>query len=36
MQRFRDAGLTDICLRIYEEPEQAIAVIGEHVVPAIH
>jgi len=35
MQQFKDAGLTDICLRVYNEPEKAIQLIGEKVVPAI-
>ncbi|MGI9309197.1 MAG: LLM class flavin-dependent oxidoreductase [Gammaproteobacteria bacterium] len=32
--RFADAGLTDICLRIYENPEASIKLIGEKVMPA--
>lgn len=35
LRRFRDAGLTDICLRVYANPEQAIRVIGEKVIPAL-
>jgi len=36
MLAFKDAGLTDICLRIYAEPEKSIKLIGEKVLPAIH
>ncbi len=35
MQTFRDAGLTEIALCIYSNPEQAIRLIGEHLVPAL-
>lgn len=35
MRAFRDAGLTDICLRIYDEPEKSIRLIGETVMPAL-
>lgn len=35
MRRFRDAGLTDISLRVYKEPEKAIQMIGEKVIPAL-
>ena len=32
---FRDAGLTEIALCIYSNPEQAIRTLGEYVVPAL-
>ena len=35
MQQFKEAGLTDICLRIYEDPEYSIKLIGEKIVPAV-
>ena len=38
VQRFRDfeaAGLTQIALRVYDDPEAAIRMIGEHIVPAL-
>jgi len=35
MQQFKDAGLTDICLRIYDEPEKSIELIGSKVLPAL-
>ncbi|MBT8444927.1 MAG: LLM class flavin-dependent oxidoreductase [Gammaproteobacteria bacterium] len=35
MKKFRDAGLTDIALRVYENPEWAIKIIGERVIPAL-
>ena len=35
LQQFREAGLTDICLRVYKEPENAIRLIGERVLPAL-
>ncbi|MFQ5635060.1 MAG: LLM class flavin-dependent oxidoreductase [Gammaproteobacteria bacterium] len=35
LRDFRDAGLTQIALRIYDDPADAIRVIGEHVVPAL-
>ena len=34
IRRFETAGLTDIALRIYEEPEKSIRLIGEQVMPA--
>ncbi|MGI9291492.1 MAG: LLM class flavin-dependent oxidoreductase [Gammaproteobacteria bacterium] len=36
MQQFKDAGLTDICLRIYDEPKKSIKLIGEQVILAVH
>ena len=33
LKQFQAAGLTDICLRVYEEPEKAIQLIGEKVIP---
>ena len=35
MRTFRDAGLTEIALCIYSDPERAIRLIGEHLVPAL-
>ena len=35
MRTFRDAGLTEIALCIYSNPEQAIRTLGEYVVPAL-
>jgi 5,10-methylenetetrahydromethanopterin reductase len=35
MRQFRDAGLTEIALCIYSNPEQAIRTIGEYLVPAL-
>ncbi len=36
LRRFREAGLTDIALRIYENPEDSIRLIGERVMPAMN
>jgi alkanesulfonate monooxygenase SsuD/methylene tetrahydromethanopterin reductase-like flavin-dependent oxidoreductase (luciferase family) len=35
LRKFAAAGLTDIALRIYRNPETAIRVIGERVIPAL-
>lgn len=35
LRRFEAAGLTEIALRIYENPEETIRIIGERVVPAL-
>jgi len=35
LRQFEAAGLTEIALRIYEEPEATIKVLGERVVPAL-
>ena len=35
LRRFRDAGLTEIALRIYDEPEKSIRLLGERVAPAL-
>jgi 5,10-methylenetetrahydromethanopterin reductase len=35
MQAFKDAGLTQIALCVYSNPERAIRTIGEHLVPAL-
>jgi len=32
---FQAAGLTQIALRLYDEPEKSIQAIGEHIVPAL-
>jgi len=34
IRRFEEAGLTDIALRLYENPEKSIRLIGERVMPA--
>jgi len=36
MREFRDAGLTEIALCVYSNPEQAIRTIGEHLVAALN
>ena len=36
LREFEKAGLTDICLRVYQNPEEAIRIIGERVVPALN
>jgi alkanesulfonate monooxygenase SsuD/methylene tetrahydromethanopterin reductase-like flavin-dependent oxidoreductase (luciferase family) len=35
LRQFRDAGLTNIALRIYNEPDKSIRLIGEKVVPVL-
>jgi hypothetical protein len=35
LRAFAKAGLTEIALRIYEEPEATIKLLGERVVPAL-
>jgi len=35
LRAFQAAGLTEIALRIYEEPEKTIRLLGERVVPAL-
>lgn len=35
LREFQRAGLTEIALRIYDEPEETIRIIGERVVPAL-
>jgi len=35
LKKFQEAGLTDIALRVYRNPEVAIKVIGERVIPAL-
>jgi hypothetical protein len=35
LHEFARAGLTEIALRIYENPAETIRVIGERVVPAL-
>ena len=35
LKKFEAAGLTDIALRVYRNPEVAIKVIGERVIPAL-
>jgi alkanesulfonate monooxygenase SsuD/methylene tetrahydromethanopterin reductase-like flavin-dependent oxidoreductase (luciferase family) len=35
LRRFEAAGLNEIALRIYEDPEDTIRIIGERVVPAL-
>jgi alkanesulfonate monooxygenase SsuD/methylene tetrahydromethanopterin reductase-like flavin-dependent oxidoreductase (luciferase family) len=36
LKKFAAAGLTDICIRVYENPEAAIELIGERVMPAVN
>lgn len=35
LREFRDAGLTEISLRLYDDPEASIRLIGEKVLPAV-
>jgi hypothetical protein len=35
LRAFQRAGLTEIALRIYAEPEKTIRLLGERVVPAL-
>ncbi len=35
LHQFREAGLTEIALRIYDNPEDTIRLLGERVVPAL-
>jgi hypothetical protein len=35
LRRFEAAGLTEIALRIYDNPEETIRIIGERVAPAL-
>ena len=35
LQQFAAAGLTEIALRVHDDPEAAIRLIGERVVPAL-
>ncbi len=35
LRQFREAGLTEIALRIYEKPAETIRLLGERVVPAL-
>ncbi len=35
IQRFKEAGLTDIALRLYDKPDDSIRLIGERVMPAL-
>lgn len=35
LRQFREAGLTEIALRIYEKPEETIRILGERVLPAL-
>ena len=34
LKAFEAAGLTDICLRVYDQPEKSISLIGNDVMPA--
>jgi 5,10-methylenetetrahydromethanopterin reductase len=36
LQRFKEAGLTEIALRVYDDPAASIRLIGERVVPALN
>jgi hypothetical protein len=35
MRQFKAAGLTEIALRIYDDPADSIRLIGERLVPAL-
>ena len=35
LRQFEAAGLTEIALRIYENPESTIRILGERVLPAL-
>jgi 5,10-methylenetetrahydromethanopterin reductase len=35
LRAFRKAGLTEVTLRLYDDPAESIRLIGEHVVPAL-
>jgi len=35
LKRFETAGLTEVALRLYQDPAQSIRLIGERVVPAL-
>ena len=35
LRRFRDAGLTEIALRLHDEPMESLRLIGERVMPAL-
>lgn len=35
LRAFEDAGLTEIALRVHDDPADAVRLIGEHVVPAL-
>jgi hypothetical protein len=35
LQNFADAGLTEIALRVHDDPAEAIELIGRHVLPAL-
>ncbi|MBT8421668.1 MAG: hypothetical protein KJP03_00960, partial [Gammaproteobacteria bacterium] len=32
---FRDGGLTELALRLHDDPLEALEMIGEHVLPAV-
>jgi len=35
LRAFEDAGLTEIALRVHDDPADAVRLIGEHIVPAL-
>ena len=35
LREFEKAGLTDIALRVYKNPDEAIRIIGDRVIPAL-
>ena len=35
MKEFKAVGLTEIALRVHDDPVESIKLIGEHVVPAV-
>ena len=36
LRQFADAGLTEIAIRVHDDPADAIHLIGKHVIPALH
>ncbi|RLA26168.1 MAG: hypothetical protein DRR11_20165 [Gammaproteobacteria bacterium] len=36
LQEFKDAGLDELALRLHDDPAEAIEILGEHIVPALH
>ena len=35
LKKFKEAGLTEIAIRVHDEPEEQIKLIGEQVWPAL-
>jgi hypothetical protein len=34
-QQFADAGMTELSLRLHDDPMEGLELIGEHVIPAL-